>query len=65
MSVEDGMRKAIEQTIGRRLARNITSEERERILRPRALMGYEAILDYLSDQEKTQKELEEYLQSVD
>ncbi len=56
---------AIERTVVRRLGRAMTHEERERILRPRALIGYEAILDYLKDESKSAEELKHYLRTIE
>jgi hypothetical protein len=65
MEISDGMKKTIENIIQNRLNRRLTDIEKERILRPRGLLGYEAIIDYLNDSNKSNKELEEYLRSID
>jgi microsomal dipeptidase-like Zn-dependent dipeptidase len=65
MDISDGMKKTIENIIQNRLNRRLTDLEKKRILRPRGLLGYEAIIDYLNDSSKSNKELEEYLRSID
>ncbi len=64
-AVEDGMRNAIERMVRARLNRELSAEERTRILKPRSLMAYEAILDYLPDSGRSEKELEAYLEALD
>ena len=63
--VEKGMKIAIERAVVKRLKRGMTPQERERILKPRPLVGYETILEFLRDENKSVGELEEYLQSAE
>ena len=65
MDAERGIKNAIEKAVRERLKRSLTPEEKERILKPRGLIGYEAILDSLKDERKTITELEEYLRKID
>ena len=65
MEAEEGMKLHIETLILEKLKRPLTEMERKRILKLRALMGYESIIDYISDESLTRDEVEEYIRKVD
>lgn len=47
-----------------RLGRNLTNEENEAFRRIRSGIAYEMIMDYISDDEKTKNEIEQYVLGV-
>ena len=47
-----------------RLGRNLTQDESDAFRRARSGIAYEMIMDYISDEKKSKKEIEDYVESV-
>jgi hypothetical protein len=47
-----------------RLGRNLTQNESEAFRRARSGIAYEMMMDYISDEDKSKKEIENYVESV-
>jgi len=47
-----------------RLGRNLTQNESEAFRRARSGIAYEMMMDCISDEEKSKKEIEDYVESV-
>lgn len=47
-----------------RLGRSLTQEESDAFRRARSGIAYEMMMDYISDEEKSKKEIEDYVESV-
>lgn len=56
--------KEIVLRLTKRLGRRLTSQENEAICQTRSGIAYEMMMDYISDSRKTNKEIEEYVESV-
>jgi len=61
MDADEGFRLEIEKLMINRLGRKLTTKEKEVVLKHRSFMGYEAIVDYISDEDVTKSEIENYL----
>jgi len=61
MDADEGFRLEIEKLVINRLGRKLTTKEKEVVLKHRSFMGYEAIVDYISDEDVTKSEIENYL----
>jgi len=61
---EKGFREAILNKLKEKLRRKLTSEEIKVFEMPRSLMGYEFILDDISDEELSTEDLERYVKRV-
>lgn len=56
--------KALVRKLTERLGRNLTLEETEAFGRVRSGIAYEMMMDYISDDDKTKKQIEYYVESV-
>ena len=64
MHAEEGFRLKIEKVVLKRLGRKLTAGEKDVVFRSRSLLGYEAILDYVSDESLSESEIENYLSKI-
>ena len=64
MDIVDGMKNAIREIVRHRLNRSLTTEEEQKILKPRSLMAFDNIINHLSDQTLTKSEFEELLSQL-
>ena len=47
-----------------RLGRNLNQDESDAFRRARSGIAYEMMMDYISDEEKSKREIEDYVESV-
>jgi hypothetical protein len=64
MSIEESMIRKIVSVAKERLSRELTEEEMGKISQKRGLLGYEAIIDTISNDGNSREEIERYLANL-
>lgn len=64
MFVYNNMKKEIIKILSNRLDRKLTEIELQNVMKDRALIALESIIDYVKDDSLSKKELEDYIKQI-